>query len=119
MTAELTAAPIISPINWSNGRTFILKPDLKSFSISPASPHATATMQAIKNNVRSVMFVEKTVPSIFNPFRRLFKKEITSIEITAYISIGFIPVFPVEYPAIAAHKMHIIITIIDKNGEIL
>ena len=58
MTAELTAAPIISPINWSNGRNFMLNPDLKSLRISPASPHATATMQAIKNNERSVMFVE-------------------------------------------------------------
>ena len=29
------------------------------------------------------MFVEKIAPSIFTPFKRLFKKEITSIEITA------------------------------------
>ena len=83
MTTELTAAPITSPINWSNGRTFMLNPDLKSLSISPASPHATATMQAIKNNERSVMFVEKVEFPIFRPLRSLFKKAIASIEITA------------------------------------
>ena len=61
----------------------MLNPDLKSLSISPASPHATATMQAIKNNERSVMFVEKVEFPIFRPLRSLFKKAIASIEITA------------------------------------
>ena len=114
-TKELTTAPINSPINCSPGLTFILNPDLKSFNISPASPQATATIHASKNNTGRFILVENFIPPILSPFSNTFKKEIMRIVIIAYISIGLIPVFPVVYPAMTVHNIHIRINTKDKN----
>ena len=57
ITNELTIAPINSPKSCSEGFTFILYPDLKSFRISPASPQATVIMQASINNIKVFKFV--------------------------------------------------------------
>ena len=80
---NLRLSRLIRQKSCSDGFTFILYPDLKSFRISPESPHATAIIQASKNNVRVFKFVENFIPPMFNPFNILFKNEITRIVIMA------------------------------------